>query len=109
MTGSPSASTGRASPRRCSRHSGSPILGRAFDTNDDRPEQPADVLVLILERLWRERFESDAEVLGRSFRLDGRSHTVVGVTEAGFRFPEWAEGWTPLGLDAEATDGPTVG
>lgn len=80
-----------------------PILGRGFDANDDRPGQPADV-VLISERLWRERFESDANVLGRSFRLDGRSHTVVGVMEAGFRFPEWAEVWTPLGLDAEATD-----
>lgn len=80
-----------------------PILGRSFDDEDDRPGQPADV-ALISERLWRERFESDPGVVGRRFRLDGRVHTVVGVMEAGFRFPEWADVWTPLGLDVDASD-----
>lgn len=81
----------------------SPVLGRSFDTDDDRPGEPTAVAI-VSERIWRERFEADPGVVGRTFRLDGRLHTVVGVMEAGFRFPEWAEVWTPLGLDGDATD-----
>jgi len=78
-----------------------PIVGRAFTDEDDRPGTPAPV-ALVSERLWRaryERFEASPDVVGRTIRLDGRVHEIVGVMEPGFRFPEWAEVWTPLGLD----------
>jgi putative ABC transport system permease protein len=78
-----------------------PIMGRAFTDEDDRPGRPAPV-ALVSERLWRERFEASASVVGRTIRLDGRVHEIVGVMEPGFRFPEWAEVWTPLGLDVQA-------
>jgi len=78
-----------------------PIVGRAFTDEDDRPGRPAAV-ALVSERLWRERFEASASVVGRTIRLDGRVHEIVGVMESGFRFPEWAEVWTPLGLDVHA-------
>ena len=78
-----------------------PIVGRGFTGEDDRPRRPAAV-ALVSERLWRERFEASASVVGRTIRLDGRVHEIVGVMESGFRFPEWAEVWTPLGLDVHA-------
>jgi putative ABC transport system permease protein len=75
-----------------------PIVGRGFTGEDDRPGRPAAV-ALVSERLWRERFEASASAVGRTIRLDGRVHEIVGVMESGFRFPEWAEVWTPLGLE----------
>lgn len=78
-----------------------PIVGRAFTDEDDRPGRPVPV-ALVSERLWRERFEASPNVIGRTIRLDGRVHEIVGVMEPGFRFPEWAEVWTPLGLDVDA-------
>jgi predicted permease len=78
-----------------------PIRGRAFTDEDDLPGRPAAV-ALVSERLWRERFEGAPDVIGRTIRLDGRIHEIVGVMEPSFRFPEWAEVWTPLGLDVQA-------
>ncbi len=77
-----------------------PILGRTPSPDEDQPGRPAAV-VLISERLWRERFGQDPGVLGREVRIDSRPHVVIGVMEKGFRFPEWAELWTPMGLDPE--------
>ncbi len=75
-----------------------PILGRGFTDADDRPGQPSAV-ALISDHLWRTRFDGDRNVIGKTVRLDGRPHEIVGVMEPGFKFPEWAEVWTPLGLD----------
>jgi putative ABC transport system permease protein len=80
-----------------------PIVGRSFTSEDDFPGRPASV-ALISERLWRERFQSSPDVVGRTIRLDGRVHEIAGVMEPGFRFPEWADVWTPLGLDVRAGD-----
>jgi predicted permease len=78
-----------------------PVVGRGFTDEDDLPGRPASV-ALISDRVWRERFEGSESVLGRTIRLDGRVHEIVGVMEKNFRFPEWAEVWTPLGLDVHA-------
>ncbi len=78
-----------------------PVMGRGITEEEDRPGRPAAV-ALISERLWRERFERAPDVVGRTVRLDGRNHEIIGVMEPGFRFPEWAEVWTPLGLDVDA-------
>jgi putative ABC transport system permease protein len=80
-----------------------PILGRSFTQEEDRPGR-ASAVALISERLWRERFDGENGVVGRTIRLDGRVHEIVGVMEPGFRFPEWAEIWTPLGLDTSSGD-----
>ena len=53
--------------------------------------------VVIGHDLWRSRFGADDGVIGRSVRVDGRAHTVVGVAPAGFRFLDQpAEIWAPL-------------
>lgn len=76
----------------------SPVLGRSF-VSGDAAEDP----VLLTYEYWRAAFGADPEVLGRTLRLDGRLHTVVGVLPAGFgRFPHISGGsdlWLPMALD----------
>src|SRR5262249_50752235 len=48
--------------------------------------------------LWRRRFGSDANVVGRTIQLDGETYTIVGVMPKTFRFPTHIEIWTPLTL-----------
>jgi putative ABC transport system permease protein len=54
-----------------------PYLGRFFLPAEDR-DGPDDVVVLSYP-LWRERFQADPHILGRTILLDARAHTVVGV------------------------------
>jgi putative ABC transport system permease protein len=74
-----------------------PILGRGFRPEEDGPGGPR--VALLGHELWRRHFDGDPAVLGRTLKLDGVPHTVVGVMPAGFAFPEYAEVWTPLGLE----------
>jgi putative ABC transport system permease protein len=78
----------------------SPSLGRSFRAEEDN----AGASVVILSHgLWRRRFNSDPQVIGRNITLDGRSLTVVGVAPAGFQFPieaEPADLWTTIANDA---------
>jgi putative ABC transport system permease protein len=53
-----------------------PILGRNFTADDMRP----GVRVVILNHsVWRDRFASDPNVIGKTMLLDGEQHTIVGV------------------------------
>ena len=54
-----------------------PILGRNFTPKDDEIGAPA-VLVLTNE-YWRDKFSADPKVIGRTFEMNDRVHTVVGV------------------------------
>lgn len=78
-----------------------PAKGRLFLPEEDLRGQPGAV-VLIGDRLWRERFQAAPDVLGRELRIDGRVHEIVGVMPRGFEFPEWEQLWVPLGLDPSA-------
>ncbi len=61
-----------------------PAVGRDLAASDDLAN--AAPVVLISDRLWRERFGADPHVTGRSVVLDGRSFSVVGVLPTGFHF-----------------------
>src|SRR5690348_3769282 len=54
-----------------------PILGRAFVPKDDEIGAPA-VLVLSNE-YWRNNFGADPNVVGKTFEMNDKVHTVVGV------------------------------
>ena len=41
-------------------------------------------------------FAGDPGIVGRTVKLEGRSHTVVGVMPPKFSFPDEAEFWLPL-------------
>jgi predicted permease len=84
-----------------------PLLGRTLVDDDGSPD--GDRVVALGYGLWQQNFGGDAGIIGRVLKLDGESHTVVGVMPEGFRFPPfWASEamiWAPLvvGPDA-ATD-----
>ena len=71
-----------------------PAVGENFAESDDQAS--AAPVVLISERLWRERFASDQRVVGRSVDLDGKSFTVVGVLPSNFHFLADADVIIPL-------------
>ena len=71
-----------------------PAIGRGLAAEDDRAG--ASPVALISDVLWRRRFNGDADALGRTIKIDGVPHTIVGVMPDGFRFPEFAQLWTPL-------------
>ena len=70
-------------------------LGREFSPEEDR--HGGTPVVIISNRLWRNRFEGNPEALGKSVTLDGVDCTIVGVTARGFRLEGDADVYTPLG------------
>ena len=71
-----------------------PVLGRDFSPAEDEPHgAPA---VLISNRLWRDRFASSAQVVGKSLILDGVDFAIIGVLPPGFRLWTDADVYTPL-------------
>jgi len=70
-------------------------LGRTFIPEDLK--ENAKVVVLS-DGLWRAHFASDRGVVGRSVRVDGTPHTIIGVAPPGFAFPAKADLWARLDL-----------
>ena len=62
-----------------------PISGRTF-AREEQGEGHDDVIV-ISERLWQRRFNSDPLLIGKPLILNGRSYTVIGVMPKSFEFP----------------------
>ncbi len=72
-----------------------PVLGRTF-TEAETNYQTNNVVILS-DAYWRERFNSDPRVIGRTFRVDSVPLTVIGVLPVGFRFlSSEARLYTPL-------------
>jgi putative ABC transport system permease protein len=74
-----------------------PTLGRDFQEEEDRVGAPK--VVLISDRLWRDRFDGRRDVVGQQISLNGVPHTVIGVMPPDFEFPDVARAWTTLQLD----------
>jgi len=74
-----------------------PVLGRSITAGEDRPGTAPTVL--IGHELWQRQFGGTADAVGRTLRLDGVLHTIVGVMPPGFAYPEYAEVWVPLRLE----------
>ena len=62
-----------------------PALGRAFTADEQQPGR--DRVVVLTDALWRSRFGADPGIIGRSIRVDGENHTVIGVMPANFAYP----------------------
>ena len=60
-----------------------PALGRTFRVEPNRIEGR---LVVISNGLWRARFGSIPEVVGRALTFSGKSYTVAGVMPQRFQF-----------------------
>jgi len=80
-----------------------PQLGRAFREGEDQPGR--DRVVVLSPRTWRKRYGGAPDVVGRTIRVDGEPHEIVGVLPESFndwRFLGVVDFFRPLVLDAEA-------
>ena len=71
-----------------------PFLGRAFSSDEQQPGQSH--VVLLSYRFWQEHFGSNREIVGRNITLDGTNYLIAGVMSVSFRFPDFAQMWTPM-------------
>jgi len=60
-----------------------PILGRAFEPSDDAGHDDHPVAVISYEA-WTQRYNRDPRIIGRTQRLNGIEHTIIGVMPEGF-------------------------
>ena len=60
-----------------------PIFGRGFLPSEDQG-QSAHPVVVISYQLWQDRFYGDPQIIGKTQRLNGIMHTIVGVAPEGF-------------------------
>ena len=68
-----------------------PALGRTFFADEDRPGR--DHVVVLSHRLWQANFGGAAAAIGRTIKVNGENHTVVGVMPVDFAFPAGVDLW----------------
>ncbi len=89
-----------------------PVLGRNFRNDEDQPGH--DAVALISNRLWRDEFSNNPDILGKAIHVDDRIFTIIGVLPSGFAFPaiEEIEVVTPLAkneqVELKRADGVTI-
>jgi len=77
-----------------------PAMGRAFAEQETTYD--ADSVAILSDGYWRQRYHSDARIIGKRIRVDGVSRTVIGVLPPGFRFLSSEAGlYFPLASSAE--------
>jgi predicted permease len=64
----------------------SPLIGRIFSAEEDRPGY--EHVVLLSYRLWKRQFAGDVSVLNRQILLNDQKYTVIGVMPPEFSFPD---------------------
>ncbi len=88
-------------------------LGRGFLPEEDRPDGPP--LVILGHSLWKRRFHSDPNVVGKMITLDEKAYRVIGIMPDSFRFPGdltpelFAPSYLPLKADWSARELAIVG
>ncbi|MGZ4836455.1 MAG: ABC transporter permease [Terriglobales bacterium] len=75
------------------------VAGRTFTADEDR--LGANPTAMISEGLWKRKFGSDPNLVGKVIVLDGQARTVIGILPANFRLKIWnfraADAYTPIG------------
>ena len=77
----------------------SPLAGRYFNEDEDKPGAPG--VIVISQHLWQTTFGADPHVIGRSITLNGTPHLVIGVAPVAYNLTWFqADGWLPLALSS---------
>jgi putative ABC transport system permease protein len=73
--------------------------GRSFESGEDSPGR--DMVAILSDSLWRNKFGGDPETVGRVIALNGIGRRIIGIMPPGFAFPSAkAQLWIPLRLDS---------
>jgi predicted permease len=60
-----------------------PIVGRAFEPSEDTGRNAHPVTVISYQA-WKDRYKLDPAIIGKTQRLNGVPHTIIGVMPQGF-------------------------
>ncbi|MEO8360104.1 MAG: ABC transporter permease [Vicinamibacteria bacterium] len=81
-----------------------PVLGRNFLPEEDKPGAPR--VVLVSYGFWQRVLGGAPDVIGQTLTLDGEKRTVVGVMPEHFRHPYRAQIWVPIAIQIDPTRPP---
>jgi predicted permease len=73
----------------------SPLQGRAFSPDEDRPG--ATPVAMISYGLWQRDFGGQQSAIGEPLVYEGKPYTIVGIAPADFQLDGDADVFTPLG------------
>ena len=76
-----------------------PVIGRPF--REDEETLGNHRRVILGHALWTRLFAADASIVGRTVRVDGEPHEVVGIAPPGFAIPLGTQIWSPLAFSPE--------
>ena len=83
----------------------SPVLGRDFSPDDERPGH--EQVVILSYALWERHYGGDPGIVGRTITLDDTPFVVIGILPRGFTLygtmPEF-EIWKPFAFDRAQLD-----
>lgn len=75
-----------------------PIIGRPMQAEDDQPG--AELGLWLSERVWRQDFHADPDVVGVAVQANGERATIRGVMPVDFAFPYVGEVFVPRRMQA---------
>jgi len=78
-----------------------PLAGRTFRPEED--QAGASPVAVISDALWKRRFASSPEVIGKSITLNGKAHTIVGVTTGRIPGLSLTDVYVPIGQWTDPT------
>lgn len=78
-----------------------PVLGRNFRPEEDQPG--ATPVVILGDGLWKRKFASSPEVLGKSITLNAKSYTIVGVAQSRIAGLSLTDVYVPIGQWTDPT------
>jgi len=61
-----------------------PLLGRGFVAGEDRPHGPP--VVVLAHAFWKSQYAGNPAAIGRTLKVEGVPHTIIGVLPAAFEF-----------------------
>jgi predicted permease len=72
-----------------------PLFGTLY--GEENELSAAERVVVLSERLWRQRFGADRGVLGRSIRLDAEPHRIIAILPDAVAYPDReTRAWVPF-------------
>ena len=78
-----------------------PAIGRFFVEGEDAAGAPP--VVVLSDRVWRDRFGGDPAAVGRTVEIDGERRTIVGIARPDLAFPNpRVLFWIPAVIPADA-------
>ena len=78
-----------------------PVLGRNFRPEEDRPG--AGPVAILGDGLWKRKFGSSPDILGKTITLNGKSYTVVGVAQSHITGLSLTDVYVPIGQWTDPT------